>query len=140
MVDKDTTAAEAPWMNGLCEKNHALVDNILQQVIRDYPALSLNTALAWALSAKNSLSNVYGYSSYQLVFGKNPRLPCVINDPPPAWEILPQSKALVKNLTALHATREAFIKAEKSEKLKIAAWPPVYSSGEWQCKQLLLEL
>ena len=136
-VYKETTAAEAPWMNGLCEKNHALVDNILQQVMRDYPDLSLNTALAWALSAKNSLSNVYGYSSYQLVFGKNPRLPCVINDPPPSWEILPQSKALVKNLKALHATREAFIKAEKSEKLKIALKTKIrtvdriYNQGEY---------
>ena len=136
-VYKETTAAEAPWMNGICEKNHALVDNILQQVMRDYPELGLNTALAWALSAKNSLSNVYGYSSYQLVFGKNPRLPNVINDPPPAWEILPQSKALVKNLKALHATREAYIKAEKSEKLKIAlkskirSVDKIYSPGDY---------
>ena len=136
-VYKETTAAEAPWMNGICEKNHALVDNILQQVMRDYPDLSLNTALAWALSAKNSLSNVYGYSSYQLVFGKNPRLPNVINDPPPAWEILPQSKALVKHLNALHASREAYIKAEKSEKLKTAlktkirSVDKVYNPGDY---------
>ena len=25
-----TTAAESPWQNGLCEKNHALIDNILE--------------------------------------------------------------------------------------------------------------
>ena len=119
-VHKDTTAAEAPWMNGVNERNHALADNILRQVVRDYPDMSLETAIAWACSAKNSLSNVYGYSPFQLVFGKNPRIPNVINDPPPSWAIKPQSKALVKNLEALHATREAFIKAEKCEKLKIA--------------------
>ena len=26
----NTTAAESPWQNGLCEKNHATVDNILE--------------------------------------------------------------------------------------------------------------
>lgn len=119
-VYKDTTAAEAPWMNGLNEKNHALADNILKQVMRDYPDISLESALAWTCSAKNSLSMVYGYSPYQLVFGKNPRLPNILNDPPPSWAIEPKSKALVKQLRALHATREAFIKAEACEKLKIA--------------------
>ena len=119
-VYKDTTAAEAPWMNGVNERNHALADNILRQVVRDYPELDLATAIAWACTAKNSLSNVYGYSPFQVVFGKNPRLPNVINDPPSAWAIKPQSEALIKNLKALHATREAFIKAEKSQKLKIA--------------------
>ena len=119
-VYKDTTAAEAPWMNGVNERNHALADNILRQVTRDYPELDLATAIAWACTAKNSLTNVYGYSPFQLVFGKNPRLPNVINDPPSSWAIVPQSEALLKNLKALHATREAFIKAEKSEKLKIA--------------------
>jgi transposase InsO family protein len=119
-VYKDTTGAEAPWMNGLNERNHALADNILRQVTRDYPDMDLATAIAWACAAKNSLSTVYGYSPFQLVFGKNPRLPNVINDPPPSWAIKPQSEALLKHLNAMHATREAFIKAEKCEKLKIA--------------------
>ena len=119
-VYKDTTGAEAPWMNGLNERNHALADNILRQVVRDYPDLDIATAIAWACAAKNALSTVYGYSPFQLVFGKNPRLPNVINDPPPSWAIKPQSQALLKNLEAMHATREAFIKAEKCEKLKIA--------------------
>ena len=119
-VYKDTTGAEAPWMNGLNERNHALADNILRQVVRDYPDLDLATAIAWACAAKNALSTVYGYSPFQLVFGKNPRLPNVINDPPPSWAIKPQSEALLKHLKAMHATREAFIKAEKCEKLKIA--------------------
>ena len=119
-VYKDTTAAEAPWQNGLNERNHALADNILKQVMRDFPELDLKTALAWACSAKNSLTTVYGYSPYQLVYGKNPRLPNVINDQPPAWTTKPKSEVLIKHLNALHSTREAFIKAEKSEKLKIA--------------------
>ena len=115
-----TTSAESPWSNGLCEKNHALADNILQAVIRDYPDMKLDTALAWACSAKNSLLMVYGYSPNQLVLGKNPRLPNVIDDPPPTWEIKTKSKALMDHLSALESTRQAFLKSESCERLKKA--------------------
>ena len=79
-----TTGAESPWSNGLCERNHALVDNILQSVMRDYQDLNIDQALTWAVVAKNSLTNHFGFSPYQLVFGRNPKLPNVTNDPPPS--------------------------------------------------------
>ena len=62
-----TTGAESPWQNGLCEKNHFTMDNILERVEDDYPKLSINAKLAWATMAKNSLMMVYGFSPYQLV-------------------------------------------------------------------------
>ena len=115
-----TTGAHSPWQNGLCEKNHAHTDNILQSVLRDYPQLSLKAALTWACTAKNSLTTVHGYSPFQLVFGRNIRLPNILNDPPPTYEIKTMSKALADNLAAIHATREAHMKAESCEKLKKA--------------------
>ena len=115
-----TTGAESPWQNGLCERNHAHTDNILQSVLRDYPELSLKSALTWACTAKNSLTNIHGYNPFQLVFGRNIRLPNILNDPPPTYEIKTKSKALRDNLTALHATREAYMKAESCERLKKA--------------------
>jgi transposase InsO family protein len=124
-----TTGAESPWSNGLCEKNHALADNILQSVMRDYPDLSIEQALAWAVVAKNSLTNHFGFSPYQLVFGRNPKLPNVINDPPPSWEIKTKSESLMKNLRAMHATRQAFMKAESCEKLKIALRAKIRTNG-----------
>ena len=131
-----TTGAEAPWSNGLCEKNHALADNILQSVMRDYPDMKIDAALAWACVAKNSLTNHFGFSPYQLVFGRNPRLPNVINDPPPSWEIKTKSQSLMENLKAMHATRQAFIKAESCERLKTAlrskirTSTAIYQNGE----------
>ena len=115
-----TTGAEAPWQNGSNERNHAVCDSMLHGVLNDHPEMSLNTALAWACTAKNTLSNVYGYSPYQLVLGQNPRLPNIIEDPPPAWEVKSMSKKLTDHLTALHATRKEFIKTESCEKLKKA--------------------
>ena len=38
----------------------------------------LETALAWALSAKNSLQSFHGFSPNQLVFGHNPNLLSVL--------------------------------------------------------------
>ena len=81
-----TTAAEAPWQNGICERNHAVVDNILSRIVADFPSMDIETALAWACSAKNSLQQVYGFSAYQIVFGRNPKLPNILTDGPPSWE------------------------------------------------------
>ena len=115
-----TTGAESPWQNGLCEKNHAHTDNILQSVLRDFPNLSLKAALTWACTAKNSLTTIHGYCPFQLVFGRNIKLPNVLNDPPPTYEIKTKSKALADNLTAIHATRQAYMKSENCERLKKA--------------------
>ena len=97
--------------------------------MRDYPDLSIEQALAWAVVAKNSLTNHFGFSPYQLVFGRNPKLPNVINDPPPSWEIKTKSESLMKNLRAMHATRQAFMKAESCEKLKVALRAKIRTNG-----------
>ena len=81
---------------------------------------SLGTALAWAVSAKNSLANVNGFSPNQLVFGRNPNLPNFLTDKLPALSSNCSSKVLRDNLNAQHSAREAFIKSEASEKLKLA--------------------
>ena len=115
-----TTGSEAAWMNGLCEKNHETNDNILGAIVRDYPDLDLRSALPWACTAKNSLSNVYGFSPFQIVFGKNPRLPSILNDPPPAWEVKPMSKQLQQNIKLINKTREEFVKSLSCAKIKRA--------------------
>ena len=125
-----TTGANSPWQNGTCERNHAVVDNILERVEDDYPELDIETKLAWACMAKNSLINVYGYSPNQLVFGRNPKLPNIITDGPPSWESENVSEALLKHLKALHATRKAFIASESCAKLKLALKSKVRCSAE----------
>ena len=39
-----TTGAEAPWMNGCVEKNHAVVDAMLARLREDYPTYSKETS------------------------------------------------------------------------------------------------
>ena len=81
---------------------------------------SVENALVWAVSAKNSLHNNLVYSPNQLVFGKNPNLPSVLTAKPPALRTVTPSELIAEHLNALHAARRAFIQSESSDKLKTA--------------------
>ena len=119
-VELLTTGAESPWQNGTCERNHMTTDAIIQAVKRDYPKMKLEVALAWAITAVNAMSSVRGFSPHQLVFGRQIKLPNILDDPPPAWEEPEKSKTLMDTLKALHATRESYTKAERCERIKRA--------------------
>merc|ERR1711879_879182 len=82
-----TTAAESPWSNGLCERGNAILADMVEKIMND-TRCSLDLAIPWAISAKNALSNTYGFSPNQLVFGKNVNLPSVHTDLPPAENIM----------------------------------------------------
>lgn len=114
------TAAESPWQNGICERNHAVVDRCLEKILADNPTVSLETALVWAINAKNCLQMWNGFSSYQLVFGQNPNLPNVMRDLPPALEGTTMNQVFAKHINTLHAARRAYIEAESSSKIRRA--------------------
>ena len=78
-----------------------------------------DTVLAWAISAKNSLINHNGFSPSQIVFGKNSNLPNIMSDTLPAVEKATTSVYLALHIATLDSAREAFMKAQTSEKIKI---------------------
>ena len=114
-----TTAAESPWSNGLNERHNATLNDMVVKTVED-TRCSVETALPWAISAKNSLHNVSGFSPNQLVFGYNPNVPTILVNQPPALEATTSSEIVARNLNAMHAGRRAFIEAESSEKLRRA--------------------
>ena len=124
-----TTAAESPWSNGTCERHNAVLSEAVTKTMVDTKC-DLETALAWALSAKNSLQSFYGFSPNQLVFGRNPNLPSVLVDDPPALEGTSCSQMIADNLNALHRAREAFIQQEASEKIRQALRHQIRPSGD----------
>ena len=79
-----TTAAEAPWSNGLCERHNAVLGEMVLKTMAD--GISLDVALQWSIHAKNSLANVNGFSPYQLAIGYTPVIPNVLSSRPPALE------------------------------------------------------
>ena len=119
-IKKYTTAAESPWQNGLCERIHAITDQILSKLFEEYPNVKLQTLLKWANMAKNSLQMNNGFSPHQLVFGNNPNLPNLINAKPPALEATTKSEIFAKHLNLMQLARQAYIKAESSERIKRA--------------------
>ena len=70
---------------------------------------NFEVALSWAVSAKNTLHNSHGYSSNQLVLGRNPNLPSLLNDQLSVLEGIGTSEIVADNLNAMHAPRKAFI-------------------------------
>ena len=119
-MEIETTAADSPWMNGLCERNHAITDRCLEKILHENPQTPLDVALAYACNAKNCLQMWNGFSSFQLVFGKNPRLPDVFNATLPELEGKTHSELIAMHLNVLQSAKEAFLKSQACQKIKMA--------------------
>ena len=135
-VELGTAGGLAPWMNGLCERNHQVIDTCLEKMMCDMPNLSPEIALAWACNAKNTLSMNNGFSSHQLVFGRNPSLPDVTNDKLPALTKVPTHQSLAEHLQAIHSARKACVTNQNCEKIrralrhKVRSVERIYSIGD----------
>ena len=128
-INIKTTPAESPWSNGMVERHNAIIAGMLDKVLSDTPC-NFDIALAWCVNAKNSMINVHGFTPFQLAFGKNPKLPSAFENLPPANGPVDHSALLRENLNALHASREAFVKLENSERLKRALSHNVRTSND----------
>lgn len=114
-----TTAAESPWSNGIVERLNSVLGKSVSKIVSEN-GCSLKVALAWSVSARNALSTYSGFSPNQLVFGYNPAFPNFANDKIPALSNNTHSEIVAKNLGAMHAARQDFIKIESDAKLKRA--------------------
>ena len=81
----------------------------------------------------------HGFSSYQIVFGKNPNLPNVLTDNLPALEGVPTSEAIAKQVNALHSSRKAYIQSVAHERVRRALRSKVRAS-EHQSKTFAMEI
>ena len=97
-VKLTTTSSYSPHQNGLNERNHATVDLMITRMMASDEKMTPEMALCWALNAKNSLDNCYGFSPFQLHIGKNPILPSVIRDGPPSFENETKSESFAAHL------------------------------------------
>ena len=73
--------------------------------------------------------NVNGFSPCQLVCGRNPNLPSVLTGKPPDLEGTSISKYVTNHMEALHVSREAFVKADASERIRRALRRQIRPSG-----------
>ena len=131
-----TTAAESPFQNGLCERVHAVTDMMLLKLEEENKRTDSQTLLCWANMARNALQMWNGYSSHQLIFGKNPNLPGIMTDGLPGLEGSTSSEIFAKHLNALHSSRRAYIETEANERIrralrgKIRAAEDIFEKGD----------
>ena len=134
-VELGTGGAHAPWMNGLCERNHMTIDLCLEKIMFQYPKMNVHIALVWANNARNTMRNCNGFSPHQLVFGRNPNLPSVETDKLPSLDgIGGLTTSVGEHINALHAARKAFIETESSERIRRALPHNVRSAVETDFK------
>ena len=77
-VELTTKSSYSPHQNGINERNHAIVDLMITHMISSDKTLSPDTALLWAVNAKNSLENHLGFSPFQLHIGSNQQCSLVV--------------------------------------------------------------
>ena len=115
-----TTAAHSPFSNGLCEKNHEICDRLMAKLIADDPKMKPADALDHALFVKNIEPNNKGFSSFQIVYGTNPKIPGITNSTPPSLSTDFTSKDVRNHLEKINKAREAFRTADNDERIKRA--------------------
>ena len=101
-------------------KNKFLSIRFFSTIINDYPKMDPVVALAWAVTAKNSYPMNGGFTSFQLVFGKDPKLPNIMTDKLPALEGVTTSESVAAHINALYAGRKAFTEVQCDEKVRKA--------------------
>ena len=88
------------------------------------------------VGAKNALAMNNGFSPIQLVTGKNPTVPSVLTDNPPALEARSISKAFSERVSAALGARAAFVEVDASARVrrallkKIRLQSEVYNPGD----------
>lgn len=102
--ETSTTPVEAPFRNGIAEKNNKILYEPMMKTMEDLKC-AMPTALPWTISPKNVLQNVNGYSPIQLVFSMNVTLPSVLTDKPPALDSSCQSDLIQKIRAVIHSAR-----------------------------------
>ena len=141
-IDMQHTAAEAHFQNGKVERHGQWLERIVTKVLDEIRPQNEEEYLACivqAQSAKNSLLAEAGVSPYQLVFGRNPRVPTdLLQDHPhvPAVDALDSEPGMARAQAIRHAARKAFLECQDDRALRAAlrARPRAhrpFQSGDW---------
>ena len=123
------SAANSPFSNGVIERHNGILANILDRILGDSKC-NFDIALAWAVNAKNSLTNIHGFSAYQLAIGYTPILPNNFNSKLPALTSEHANNLIYENLNFMHNARKAYLEAESSERIKRALRTKTRTSSE----------
>ena len=124
------TAALTPNANGLCERQHAVVDRMMDKMITADPSLTPEIALCWSVYAANALEINEGISPFMIVFGTTPMHPTLTNFKPGNEEHLDVSETVSSNIRTMLKAREVFTSLEADRVLRQAMKQRIYSKSD----------
>ena len=141
-ISLQPTAGEAHWQSGKVERHGGWFSQILDKVLEDVGPASQSEFVECVVQtqcAKNSLINVTGTTPYQLVFGRNPRIPTdLLQDDPDigACEHVVLQDEYARANQIRHNARMAVLACQDSQALRAAlrARPRTakpFQSGQW---------
>ena len=136
------TAGDAHWQLGKVERHGGWFSHILDKVLFDVAPASQEEfaeCIVHAQTAKNSLINITGTSPYQLVFGRNPRIPSDLLQEDPdvgASEAIALQDGYARSNQIRQTARQAVLACQDSSALRAAlrARPRPsrpFQSGDW---------
>ena len=73
-----------PTSNTIAERYRMAVYRILKKMIEEKREMDPQDALGWAIHARNIYPGTYGWSPFQLIYGRNPKPPGIGGDKLPA--------------------------------------------------------
>ena len=100
------TAAMTANANGICERQHAVVDRMMDKMITADPSLTPEMALAWSVWSANALELTEGISPFMIVFGKAPMHPTLMDYKPGNDEHPELAQQIADNIRTMLKARE----------------------------------
>ena len=123
----ERTAAFAPWQNGIAERHGQTWKSMFYKVVKGFAPQShdeYEEIMDQVTLAKNTMLNRSGFSPYQRVYGKQPRIPGMIYDSGPNVVVnsgfLAGDPSYVKAVQIRHEARKAFCEADHEGRVRRA--------------------
>ena len=114
------------------------MDRSLERMLTADPALKPEVALSWCIMASNTMQNVSGCVPFQIMFGRIPKHPSLVEENPGQDEELADSQAQwARHYRMQMAAREAFTASESDRTIRKALRQRIYAdidrvqNGDW---------
>lgn len=123
----ERTAAFAPWQNGIAERHGQTWKSMFYKTMKGFSPQThddFEEIMDQVTLAKNTMLNRSGFSPYQRVYGKQPRIPGMIYDHGPNVVVnsgyLAGDPSYVKSVQIRHEARKAFCEADHEDRVRKA--------------------
>ena len=114
------TPSYSAWSNGGIERKHGAIDLTIKKMMEEDKDMKIEEALKHSVWARNMEIGKFGYSPYQLVYGKSPFLPGISEGNVLTDQTIPQEDVVRRHFINQEKARVEMRKSEANNRLKEA--------------------